>query len=164
MYEWYQIALVVGAVITLVIAWEVPRAALWIALGGLSFVASSLWHDAGFPYGAAFGAATNFVVWLFIFSWARQQWEMRVINCFQAMIATDIVYFGLQLYSTHPSHYAFATLLELWNWLALVVIASTAIMEPTYGRLPVLRNGRWFRVFEPVLFAERQHPAFWKAP
>ena len=158
--HWYQTALAIGAVIACVVAWNVPRAVIWVALGALSFVVSSWWHDAGLPYGAAFGAATNVAICLLIYAIAELRWELRLWNCFHLMIVLDL----LSLTGVVKSHYDFAVALELANWLALLVVIVTGITERAGRGVPtglrgVSRTGLVYR----ALWAERSHPPFWQA-
>lgn len=158
--HWYQGVLLAGAVIATVLAWNVPRAVLWIALGALSFITSSWWHDAGLPYGAAFGGATNFAICLALYAWAQQRWELRVWNCYHLMLLIDILY----LMGFIRSHYDFAVALEIANWLALLVIGAAGIAERAgHGMAfrPLGHSGAGF--FSRALFAPRKAPPFWEA-
>lgn len=158
--HWYQSLLLAGAVIAGYLAWNVPRAILWISLGALSFVASSWWHDAGLPYGAAFGAATNVFICFMLYAYALQRWEMRLWNVFHGMILIDLLY----LSGVVRSHYDFAVALELANWLALLVIGATGISERASRGVPAGRHSvRSFGLVHRALWAERARPPFWQA-
>lgn len=158
---WYQALLVVGACTAGLLAWNVPRALMWIGMGALSFLASHWWHDAGLPYGAAFGAATNLAICYMLYAFAERRWEMRVWNCFHLMIVLDLMYMGGLI----KSHYAFAVSLEIANWLALAVIGATGILER-------LRNGSphhdlgwgWAGALHRALYEKRKSPPFWEIP
>lgn len=157
--HWYHVALAIGAVIAGALAWEVPRAVLWISLGALSFLASSWWHDAGWPYGAAFGAATNIGICFLIYALAELRWELRVWNCFHLMIVIDL----LNLTGVVKSHYDYAVALELANWLALLVIGAAGIMErASRGVYSGPYRARGAGLVYRALWAERSHPPFWQ--
>ena len=160
--NWYQIALVIGAIAVTVLAWNVPRAALWVGLGALSAIASAWWHDAGFPYPAVFGAATNLAICFALYAYSQLKWEMRVWNCFHLMIVIDLLYLSGWIYS----HYDYAVALELANWLALLIIGSAGIAEragygPTWVFARRARTG-WAGVLHRRLYAKRTDPPWWK--
>lgn len=160
--HWYQAVLLVGAAITVAVAWNVPRAVFWIALGALSFVSSSWWHDAGLPYGAAFGALTNLAICLVMYGLAEKRWEIRAWNTVHLMIVFDILY----LSGAIRSHYQFAVALELANWLALLIIFTTGLLERLHhggadpGRAHHGVAGALYR----ALFTKRTRPPFWEVP
>lgn len=158
--HWYQTALAIGAVIACALAWDVPRAVMWISLGALSFVASSWWHDVGLPYGAAFGAGTNIGICFLLYAYAELRWEMRLWNVFHLMIVIDL----LNLFGVVRSHYDYAVALELANWMALLLIGATGISERaghgvSAGHFDPRRPGLVHR----ALWSERSHPPFWQA-
>jgi hypothetical protein len=161
--HWYQAALLVGAAVTVVVAWNVPRAVFWVALGALSFVSSSWWHDAGLPYGAAFGALTNLAICLLLYAAAEQRWEMRLWNVFHLMIVIDV----LSITGAIGSHYQFAVALELANWLGLSIIFTTGWLERAgrHGGIPDSghRSGV-LGALRRALWAPRSRPPFWHFP
>jgi len=158
--HWYHTALVAGAAAATVLAWNVPRAVLWVSLGVLSFLVSSWWHEAGLPYGAAFGAATNLAICYAIYALAQLRYELRVWNAFHLMIVLDLLYMA----GVIRTHYTFAVSLEVANWLALAVIGTTGILERVgYGSRDFLGGRGWLDSFARVLFSERKHPPFWRA-
>lgn len=157
--HWYHIALAVGAIVAGALAWNVPRAVLWISMGALSFLASSWWHDAGFPYGAAFGAATNIGICFLIYAHAELRWELRVWNCFHLMIVLDL----LNLLGLIRSHYDFAVALEIANWLALLIIGAVGIADRVgSGVFNGPRHPRGADLVHRALWAERSRPPFWQ--
>lgn len=123
--DWYLWALALGALIVTALSWRVPRALLWIALGALSFLTSGWWHDAGLPYGAAFGAFTNFVVIGALFAYAMLLYELVFWGCFLVMLAIDAFY----LSGLINSHSYFAIGLEAANWLALLSIGAAGMAD-----------------------------------
>ena len=145
--EWYQTALLVGSCVTMLASWNLPRARFWILMGAVSFAISSWYWNAGLPYPSAFGAGTNLIICFFLYALAVQQWELRVWNCFHLMIAIDILWllgwidnainfvnsFDIPAFQIQvESHYVFAVMLELCNWLALAVIFTTGLLERFY--------------------------------
>lgn len=160
--NWYQLALVIGAVVAAALAWNVPRAVLWIGLGALSAIASAWWHDAALPYPAVFGAATNLAICFALYAHSQLKWEMRVWNCFHLMIVIDLLYLSGWIYS----HYDYAVALELANWLALLIIGTAGIAEragygPAWAFARRARTG-WAGALHRRLYAKRADPPWWK--
>jgi hypothetical protein len=160
--SWYLWALVGGAVVATALAWRVPRAVLWIGLGALSFMASSIWNDWHLPYPAAFGAFADLAVCFALYAQAQLKWEMRVWNCFHLMIVIELLYLSGWIYS----HYDYALALELANWLALLIISSAGVAERTgYG--PAWAFARrstsgWAGALHRRIYAKRDDPPFWQ--
>lgn len=156
----FQTALLVGAVTTALMSWNVPRAVLWISLGGLSFLLSAAWQAHGMPYRDAFGAATNVAICLALYALAEKKWEMRVWNCFHAMILLDF----LHMAGLIPSNYWLIVSLEIANWTALLIIGAAGITEWAGAgnsyRLVYPRRADFLR---RALHEERTDPPFWKA-
>lgn len=123
--DWYLWALAAGAVVVAVLAWRVPRAPMWVGLGALSFLTSGWWHDAGLPYGAAYGAFTNFVIIAALYAYAITLYELTFMGCFIVMVAIDF----LNLTNTFNSHHDFAVALELANWLALLSVGAAGMAD-----------------------------------
>lgn len=155
----FQTALAVGAIITAGLSWHVPRALLWISLGALSFILSAAWQAHGLPYRDAFGAGTNVVICLALYSLAEKRWEMRVWNCFHAMILLDFLHMGGLI----NSNFWLIVSLEVANWTALLIIGTAGIMEwagvrNAFGLSHSRRSGYLYR----ALHEERLDPPFWK--
>lgn len=125
MEDWYLWALAAGAVVVTVLAWRVPRAPMWVALASLSFITSGWYHDAGLPYGAAFGAFTNFVVIAALYAYAVLLYELVFWGCFLLMLMIDAIY----LSGAVSSHSYFAIGLELANWLALLSVGAAGMAD-----------------------------------
>ena len=123
MDDWYLWALAIAALGVLALAWNVPRAAMWIGLGALSFCSSGWWHDARLPYPEVFGAATDLAVICALYAYARLLYELIFWGCFIVMIFIDI----LSLTHLLNSHHDFAIGLEVANWLALVSIGAAGL-------------------------------------
>lgn len=160
MLEWYHWTLITLAIAAAVSAWHLQRAVLWISLGALSYVTSAWWHNAGLPYGAAYGMATNLAICFAIYGLAQQRWELRLWNAYHAMILLDILY----LAGVIKTQLLFAVSLEVVNAAALFLIIGTGIMDRAgYARL---RSGsyRSLRIWglAHALFSERRHPPFWQ--
>lgn len=123
--HWYIALLAIFAIAVTVLAWRVPRAAMWVGLGALSFCASGWWHDSGLPYGAAFGAFTDIAVVFALYAYARLLYELVFWGCFILMMLIDL----LLLTHVINSHWDFAVGLEVANWLALLSIGLAGLAD-----------------------------------
>lgn len=123
--DFYLWALAGFAIVVTALAWNVPRAPGWVALQALSFLSSGFWHDAGLPYGAAWGAFTNLAVIAALFAYAVLFYELAFWFCFMLMLVLDAIY----LLNLFPSHSYFAIGLELANWLALLSIGAAGMAD-----------------------------------
>lgn len=123
--DWYLWALAFGAVAVAGLAWNVPRAPMWIALQALSFCISGWWHDAGLPYGEAFGAFTDLVVVFALYAYCQLLYEIVFWSCFILMMFIDF----LSLTHLINSHFALAVGLEVANWLALISIGAAGMAD-----------------------------------
>lgn len=157
--QWYHIGLIALAIGAAYAAWNVPRAKLWLILGALSFVASALWHNYGLPYPTPFGAATNLAICYAFWILAERRWEMRVWNCFHMMLIIDLLYISGAI----NDHYAFAVSLEIVNVVAILMIATTGIMERTGGMGMGFGLGRpgWINFVHRRLWPQRSVPRPW---
>jgi hypothetical protein len=149
--QYYHFTLIGLALLAIASAWNVPRAVLWIALGAVFYVASAMWHNAGFSYGAAFGAGTNLVMCYLFWIRAEQRYEMRFWNFYHLMLVVDLLY----IFGWIKDHEHFAIALEIINAIALLFIIATGLMERAYGissgSARVRRNSLVYR----ALWAER---------
>lgn len=123
--DWYLWALAFGAIAVAALAWNVPRAPMWVALQALSFCISGWWHDAGLPYPEVFGAFTNLAVIAALYAYAQRLYELFFWACFLLMLAIDF----LALTNMLNSHFALAVGLEIANWLALISIGAAGMAD-----------------------------------
>lgn len=160
----WQMALSIGAIIAMAVAWHVPRAVHWICLGALSFVASTAYARYGFEYPAIFGAITDVAIWLVIYHYAEKRWEIAFAACFQAMIAADLIYaFGEITGAWMVSNWLRVVILEAFNWAALAVVFLTALTEPAHGVSPTRRgDARGLGALGAALHRQRKEPPFTK--
>ncbi len=73
--EWYHLVMIGAAVVAAALAWNVPRAVLWIVAGAISYVTSAWWHTAGLPGATYYGAATNLVICYLLWIFAQRRYE-----------------------------------------------------------------------------------------
>lgn len=160
---WYHGTLLTLAVVAVVLAWRVPNAALFVALGVSSYVSSAMWHNAGFPYATLYGAFTNLAVCYVIYRFGMNvRWESKLMGCFVLMLLIDLLY----VFGVIKSQYNFAVSLELVNAYALLLIGVTGIAQ---------RMGNGHRFSHPyrsflasfnrsVLAERKQYPRWWRHP
>lgn len=153
----FQTALAIGALVTAMVAFYVPRALLWVMALTISFALATWWQKAGFPYREVFGAGTDFLIILALFSLAEKRWELRVFWCVILMMMIDTLRFaGL------VEHYWTIVGLEVANWLALIAIALTGIAERVeHGVADPGRYGGLAGYFHRVVHEDRKGYSVW---
>lgn len=154
----YEFALLVGAVAAAAASWGSWRRVAWIVVGTVNFAVTTTYarHLSVLPpalFTGLFDAATVAL----IYTLARYRWEMALAAVFQVMVLTSLVYLTPVL----DDRYIYVVALEVLNWLALVVVAGTRMMEIADDRLAA--NGWGGLVGPPVhrlsllARAERKH-------
>ena len=121
----FETVLLIGALVTAIVARHLPRAWLWIASGSLSFVASSAYWKFGLPHHGAFTLVCDSLVCLSIYFAGREQWETRLYNVFQFSVLISI----LRMAGFLDYGVVYAGMLELCNLAALALITGTAILD-----------------------------------
>lgn len=130
----FQSSLLIAAIVVMIGAARVDRAALWIFLAGADFFLSAVYEVLGFPYPPFATALFDSLLCLAIYFGGRTRWEIGLFRIFQASVLTSIVYLAGGVLNIGVSHYWYVALLEGWNWLALMVIGATAFAEWAGGR------------------------------
>lgn len=149
--QWYHFALIALAISSAVLAWNVPRAALWLSLGAASYVTSAMWHNHGLPYATFYGAVTNFAILAGMWIYADQRWEIRVWNCFHLMVLIDILYMAGFI----KDRILFAEALELVNLAAILFVGTTGIVQRVDGIFLGPYRSRWIDFFHRRLWPAR---------
>ncbi len=155
--EWYHWTVIAAAAIAILLAWHVPRAPLWIALGAILYGISAAWHNAELPHALLFGAATNFAMILLLWLIADQKWEMRLWNFYHLMLLIDALY----AFGVIREKLIFASSLEAVNLLALLFIGATGAADRIYVDNWRADNG-FSGYLHRTLFAERAYR--WRPP
>lgn len=125
----WQAALLVGAFAAALVSWRAPRALAWITLVMASFFLSGVYWDAGLPYPVVFAIACDVAAFFIIYTRARYLWEERLLQVIQGMVLVNVAWAVLTASGADPSHYLFATILEVLNWGALLVIGGGAVAQ-----------------------------------
>lgn len=113
-----------------------PRAALWLTVGGASFLASHIYWMSGAPHPIMVATMIDTVVVLLIYFRWRERWELAILVLFQIMLglnffrglselperATAILPFSI---SQPTAAFAF----ELLNLAVIAIAGSTALLQ-----------------------------------
>jgi hypothetical protein len=158
----WQVSLLIGALLTLCYSTQVTRAWLWIGIGTLSFVASTMWARAELPSPPFFIMLCDTAVCLTIYTFATRQWEIWLFRIFQGSVLLSIfhVFGGVQ------SQYFYVAFLEAFNWAALLLIAGTATIQMVGAGNGNHFGRRWsgrVRGAYGTFFTPRKSPPFHKA-
>ena len=123
----FQLALMIGAAVTALICMVAGkhRGLVWIATGVASFVVSTWYSRHGWVYPAAITALCDATVCLVVYFSVKEQWEKYLFFLFQGSVLTSILYFVEVI----GPHWAYIAVLEAINWLALLLIGTSAISE-----------------------------------
>ncbi len=114
------------ALFSAVLAWHVPRAAAWVALAMISFVASSLWWDYGDKQSHPLLAFTSdALVVLIVSTMLRERWELVFCAAFLASCGVSLA----RLSGALPGGVIYASGLEICNFVALISIIGMGTMD-----------------------------------
>ena len=114
------------ALVVLVIARGIPRAWLWIGVGGASFIASSLYWDFGNQQlHPIFTFTCDSLVCAALHAKAEEKWELGVFLAFILSVFCSLLKIGLFL----QDDILYAMFLETFNAAALLVIGCTGLTE-----------------------------------
>lgn len=120
----FELALLIGLIVAALASWRDWRALVWLAAGAADYIITSMYFYANLPYHPAFtllvDASVCAAIW---FTW-QQRWEKILYQVFLLSVAFDL----LKFFNVMGSH-AFATALEVANWLAILVIGGPHILE-----------------------------------
>lgn len=153
----FQAALLIGALITAIIAFRLPRAWRWIAAGAASFVASTAYYRYGLPYYPAFTLVCDAAVCLSVYAWARERWEEKIYHIFQLSVLISLLYMS----NVIADHWLYVVSLELLNWAALLTIGGTALLDRIKGNAGSPYDRRWSNIHSSDLAlraSRRSHP------
>lgn len=152
----HQFALMVAVILTTILAWELPRAPRWILLMTLSFIASSQywdWHMVEpnkFVYPAMFAGLCDAFVVMVMMNVASQKWEFVLAKIIHVMIFFNVLWqmpgmwhnlMGwapgtvetvaglLSMRVEVGDKYIYGALLDGLNWVALICIGGTAVIQ-----------------------------------
>lgn len=126
----FQLALTIGALVTAIISMGLPRARLWIGLGALSFIGGTAYYRLGMPHYPVANLALDAIVCLTLYATARERWELWLYHVFQFSVFVSLVFICLKTFAPAIAvHWLYVAVLECSNWVALLIIASTAAQD-----------------------------------
>lgn len=161
----YQFALLVAALLTVAVSHHVPRALWWVGALFLSFVSSTIWQESGMPHREFFGTATDLAIIVAMWIWAKQRWELWVMNCVILMILLNWIYALRYIGIDVIAHYWLITGLEVSNWIALVIISVTGLLERQTNDVGMANSNLdlgWADRCHRVLYAERSRNSIFR--
>jgi hypothetical protein len=143
-------------------ALAMARALVWLALGAGVFVASSVYWRMGGPHPELLAGALDAGVCLAIYFYGRQRWEMWVWRLFQVMLLVNMMHLAGSIGIFYDiSRTAYAITLEVMNWLVILLIAGTGILQRVgYDYGGVTGPWRGVRGVVHTLCEKRQTPPF----
>lgn len=143
----WAFSLAIGALVTMGMTWTLPRAWIWIGIGAASFVASSLYWDASEYFGVAdpklhpvFTLTCDALVCLLVAKYATELWELGFGVFFWFSVLTSL----LMMTGIFPTTLIYAQLLEACNWMALLFLSGTGIINMIGRHEDALLHG-WHR-------------------
>lgn len=161
-------ALVYGAVTIALLSWRVRHSWLWIGFGAMNFALTAGYEKFGFPMPPFFTAMCDAAMCLAIFRYAEQQWEIWLFRLFQGSVLAGIVYFVMaHVIGDTSGHLAYVIVLEIINWLALLTIGGTAVLERAGGHgslAHALLGRRVSRAHRAVRAPREPLEKWWKVP
>lgn len=175
-----QAALLGAALFVGVVARRLPRAVLWVVLGGVSFVLSTAWARYDMPYPPWFTGMCDAFFCIGLHHYGKQKWESRLYNLFQLSVLLSIgqligffrnvvelaEFLGLNEGVIEP-HQVYVIGLETINWLALFLILAAAVVTPErlHGRVyPGRDTAPRIRWAQRALHAQRASPPWAEGP
>lgn len=162
MIDGWQLSLLAGAIVTVIVSTNVNRAALWVFLAGASFIVSTAYARAELPFPPFFTMMADATVCLVIYFLASRQWEVWLFRAFQASVLISLLY----LVGFIGPHYWYIAALELVNWIALILISGTAFLQWMGSGHEMGSRGRWagrIRRARDACFSPRKDHPFHKA-
>lgn len=138
--QWYHIALAVAAVIAAALSIGTPRATFWIFSLTASFIASVAyfyapkpwWPGMWWPLHSGVAALCDAAIVTLIYFFGREKWEtfglrgLMLISVSVNMVQTSAYTLG---YPPPITHATYATILEVINFLALVLIGGIGLLD-----------------------------------
>lgn len=132
-----------GALVALLISWQIKRARLWVALIMAGYFIPRYWDLAGLGQIYMFNLLVDAIICIIIDRYAKEAWETRLFKLFRISAIASLLFFvghvALTYYSaplTFMGYYfeAYGIVLEGINWAALAFITWEGWPE-FHGRL-----------------------------
>lgn len=121
----FQSALLIGALVTMIAAWNLPHAALWITVAAVNFAAGSIYQHLGLPHHTFIVMMLDAFVCIAIYFMARENWELQLYNLYRLSVLISF----LRLSGLISSNTMYVVALELVNWGVLALIGGTVLLN-----------------------------------
>lgn len=166
-------ALALGLCVALSLSMGQGRVWGWLLAAAASYTVSTLYWRSGLPYGAFVAGLSDAMICLAVYFVAKRRWEMWVWRLFQVSVGVNLFYLAQQYGIPYRlglrwslSHNDYSIILEIINWVALLFLGGTGVLQPVGGSnasgAVAGIAGRIRRLALP-LFGPRAHPPFHKA-
>ena len=155
-----DLSLLVAAILVSLLSWRRNRrGVLWICVAALSYLNGDLAWRLGLPYAEALTGFGDAGVCLAVYIWGREKWESAVWRLYLASMAVSGFYLAgnLGVFVTIP-HDVYSILMELVNWLLLLLIAGISILRMV-GANDVGSLGPLGRLYRLSFHARRERAA-----
>lgn len=141
----YSITLGLMAVLAVMMAWNVPRARLWIATIAWSFAVSSMtWDVVGHElprFHAFITMLCDCVVCLTVYHAAKEKWEIWLYRLFLISVFSSVI----RLAGWLDTNILYASPLEIINALAFIMIGGVGLLDRIARHGPSRAFRHWFR-------------------
>ena len=160
-----DISLGIGAIVVSLISWKNPRGIVWIWVAALSYINATIAWRMNLPYAEAITGMGDACFCLAIYFGGRYRWEGALWRIYQTSVAISIFYLAGNIHVfpviAKVDHVVYAVLLELCNWLALLVIGGTGALQ-WFGASNVRadRVGNYLRAARMAIRKVRRTPSF----
>jgi len=122
----FQLALLIGLIITALISSRLPRARLWLACGAASFVLSTAYARYSIPHAPAFTLACDAALCLTVYFYGKERWEISgIYRIFQLSVLISL----FRLSNIIVDQWTYIVALEILNWAALLLISGTSFLD-----------------------------------
>lgn len=126
----WNLSLLVGALVAAAFSLHNPRALLWIFAAAVDYTVSVVYWRTGLPYAEFVAGMCDATVALSLYFLAHERWELVVYRLFQISLAVNIFFLAGNLgILPMVSQDTYATILEILNWLALLLIGGIGVAQ-----------------------------------
>lgn len=151
----FEFALLIGAMVAALVSYGDRRAWLWLAVIAANYIVTSAYYALGFPSHPFFTALVDASVCFAILLTWEHRWEKFLYWIFAGSVAVDLFRLFLVIDGN-----AYATALEIANWLAILAIGGPHIVEMVDARLAAWgHRNRYISRAHLFLSAARPHPS-----
>lgn len=158
-----DISLLVGLMVALALTTGNLRAWGWLGAMAVSYAFSTIYWRLNGPEAAFVAGMSDAAICLAVYFLARRKWEIVIGRLFLVSVAVNMVYyFGTMRLVASLSHNDYGAMLEAINWLAMLWIGGTGLLQMVGEDDGVSAHSlshHLRRLMLPV-FRPRAHPPF----